>query len=416
MTKDVRKKAVDKKALAEKNAFLDELIASLPEKNMESVQGLFKDLQKKILERMLNGELDYHLGYDKHARSVDENKRNGTSPKRVELDNGPIDLAIPRDRDASFEPLIIKKGQRRLPGFEQKVIALYARGLSMRDISAHLEEIYGCDVSHDLISTITDEIMDEVQTWQQRPLDAVYPIVFMDALVVKVKENGHIRNKSLYIAIGINAQGHREILGLWLAQNEGAKFWMQVMTEMRNRGVNDIFIACVDGLKGFPEAINSIFPTTQIQSCIVHMIRNSLKFVSWQDRKTVAADLKDIYTSPNVTAAETALIEFEKKWNSQYPTIAKSWYSNWDKIIPFLAYPKEIRKIIYTTNIIEASNRQIRKVIKTKGAFPNDEAVYKIVYLALRNCKKLMTTAPHGWLQALNHLAVLFSDRLPVNV
>ena len=416
MIKKTTKKALDKKALAEENVLLDRLIATLPEKNIDCVQDLFKSLQKNLVQRMLNGELDHHLGYDKHERSLGENKRNGSYPKQVEVENGAIDIEVPRDRDGSFEPLIIKKGQRRLQGFDQMVIALYARGLSMRDISAHIEERYGCDVSPELISTITDEVMDEVRTWQQRPLDSVYPIVFMDAMFVKVKENGHIRNKALYIVLGINVQGQKEVLGLWLSQNEGAKFWMQVMTELKNRGINDIFITCVDGLKGFPEAISAVFPAAQIQSCIVHMIRNSLSFVRWQDRKAVAADLKSVYTSPTIDAAVEALEEFKEKWDDKYPTIGKSWHSNWDKIVPFLAYPQEIRKIIYTTNIIEASNRQIRKVIKTKGAFPNDDAVYKIVYLALRNNKKLMVSAPLDWRLALNQLAIIFADRLPMNV
>ncbi|WP_341762932.1 MULTISPECIES: IS256 family transposase [unclassified Candidatus Tisiphia] len=326
------------------------------------------------------------------------------------MDNGQVVMNTPRDRESSFSPQIIKKGQTRLQGFDDKIIAMYVRGMSMHQIQEHIEEIYGIEVSPEFISNVTDKVIEEVTIWQNRALDKVYPILYLDCLIVKVKENNQIINKSLYLVIGVNMDGIKEVLGIWVAKNEGAKLWLSVVTELKNRGIESIYIACVDGLKGFPEAINSVFPKTIVQLCIVHTVRNSLNYVSWKDRKLVAADLKAIYISSNDKTAELALASFKEKWDHKYPTIAGSWARNWQQIIPFLAFPDYIRKAIYTTNTIESINRQIRGIIKTKGAFPNDEAVFKLVFLALQNAAKKMVHAIRDWKLALNQLAILFND------
>jgi putative transposase len=340
--------------------------------------GLFKRLQSALIERALGGELTHHLGYPPHGPAAGDDRRNGHGAKTLETENGPLSIRVPRDRDGDFAPQLVKKGQRRLEGFDDKVLSLYARGMSMREIQGHLEELYGTDVSPELISTVTDAVMEEVRSWQNRPLESHYPIVYLDALRVKVRDRGHIVSKAVYLAIGVTLEGQKEALGLWLARSEGAKFWLQIITELKNRGVEDIFIACMDGLKGFPEAVATVFPQTQVQLCIVHMIRHSLAYVSWQDRRTMVADLRTIYDAANEEAARSALEDFKQKWDGQYPTIAKSWEANWAGIVPFLAYPPMIRKVVYTTNAIEAAIRQIRKIIKTKGALPNDDAAIKI--------------------------------------
>jgi len=392
------------------SAFKSETIADIVQycTNEQDLINVFRDLKKATIERVLEGELGHHLGYLKSERSGNSNSRNGFSHKTITCDQGTLAIDTPRDRNSSFEPQLIQKGQRQFKGFDDKIISMYARGMSMRDIQSHIEEMYAVEVSHDFISSVTDKVLDEVQAWQNRPLDSIYPIIYLDCLVVKVKENNQIINKSLFLAIGVNMDGHKELLGMWLAKNEGAKFWLAVITELKNRGVEKIYIACVDGLKGFSDAINSVFPATIVQLCIVHMVRNSLNYVPWKDRKLVAADLKNIYSAATADAAEQALLAFKAKWDSRYPTIADIWRRNWQGIIPFLSFPDDIRKAIYTTNAIEAINRQIRKIIKTKGAFSNDEAVFKLVFLALQNAAKKWTMPIREWKLALNQFAILF--------
>jgi putative transposase len=340
------------------------------------------------------------------------NARNGHSDKTLKGDFGELPLAIPRDRQALFEPQLVAKQQTRWTGFDDKIISLYARGLSVREIQGHLEEMYGTEVSPTLISTVTDAVSDEVKLWQGRPLDPLYPILYLDCIHVKVRDAGAVRTKAVYLAIGVNMDGHKEVLGLWIAQTEGAKFWLQVVTELKNRGVQDIFIACVDGLKGFPEAIETVYPKACVQLCIVHMVRNSLNFVSWKARKEVAADLKLVYTSATVELAEQRLTEFEEKWGGQYQSIGLSWRRNWARVIPFFDHPAEIRKVIYTTNAIESINMSLRKVIKTRASFPTDEAVSKLFYLALNNISKKWTMPIRDWKAALNRFSIQFKDRL----
>jgi putative transposase len=378
--------------------------------------GLFAQLKKRIVERALDAEMNEHLGYSKHdsAGNNSGNSRNGRGKKKVFLDSDQVEIAPPRDRDSSFEPQLIPKGENCFKGFDQKIIAMYARGMSVRDIQACLLEMYHVDVSEGLISQATEGIMEEVKAWQSRPLDAVYPIVFFDCIVVKCRQDGKISNLSVYLALGVNMDGHKELLGIWMSKNEGAKFWLGVITELKNRGVKDIFIACVDGLVGFPEAIEAVFPQTQVQLCIVHMIRNSVRFVNWKDRKNVCGDLKTIYTAATENQAETSLEEFGEKWDTQYPMISKMWRSHWQNIIPFLEYPDDIRKAIYTTNAIESLNRSLRKVIKTKGAFPSETAVLKIFYLALENISQKWTMPIQRWSSAMNQFAIKFGDRVPM--
>ncbi len=375
--------------------------------------GLFSQLKKRIVERTLDAEMDNHLGYTKHDPKGHNsgNSRNGKGRKTVVIDDEPVDLEPPRDRNGSFEPQLIPKRQRLFKGFNDKIIAMYARGMSVRDIQACLLEMYQVDVSEGLISQATEGVMEEVKAWQNRPLDSIYPIVFLDCIVVKSREEGKVTNRSIYLALGINMEGHKELLGIWIAQSEGAKFWLGVITELKNRGVKDIFIACVDGLKGFPEAIESVFPDTEVQLCIVHMIRNSVKFVNWKDRKEVCSDLKKIYTAATEQEAEMSLEAFGKKWDSKYPTISQLWRNHWEYVIPFFAYPKDIRKVIYTTNAIESLNRSLRKVTKTKGAFPNDASILKIFYLALSNIAKKWTMPIRTWNTAIGQFAIKFADR-----
>jgi putative transposase len=376
--------------------------------------GLLKQLTKMLVERALEAEMTEHLGHGKSGSIInaDGNARNGHSDKTLKGDFGELPLAIPRDRQALFEPQLVAKQQTRWTGFDDKIISLYARGLSVREIQGHLEEMYGTEVSPTLISTVTDAVSDEVKLWQGRPLDPLYPILYLDCIHVKVRDAGAVRTKAVYLAIGVNMDGHKEVLGLWIAQTEGAKFWLQVVTELKNRGVQDIFIACVDGLKGFPEAIETVYPKACVQLCIVHMVRNSLNFVSWKARKEVAADLKLIYTSATVELGEQRLTEFEEKWDGQYQSIGLSWRRNWARVIPFFDYPAEIRKVIYTTNAIESINMSLRKVIKTRASFPTDEAVSKLFYLALNNISKKWTMPIRDWKAALNRFSIQFEDRL----
>ena len=374
--------------------------------------GLLKELTKALVEKALDGELTHHLGYSKHSASKSDNARNGKSKKGLLTDHGKMEIVSPRDRNGSFEPEFVKKRQTRFDGFDDKILSMYSRGMTVREIQGHLEDIYAVEVSPDLISSVTDSVLEEVRAWQNRPLDAVYPIVFMDALRVKIRDNGHVINKAVYMALGVNLDGHKEVLGLWVAKEEGAKFWLKVVTELKNRGLKDMVIACVDGLKGFPEAIESVYPETQVQLCIVHMVRNSLRFVPWKDKKAVVADLKTIYTATNAEMAKENLKAFRIKWNEKYPTIADSWERNWEGLIPFLSYPDYIRKAIYTTNAIESLNRSLRKVTKNRGSFPNDESALKLLYLALRNISKKWTMPIRLWKQALNQFVILFPGRM----
>ena len=388
------------------------------QETMFGATGLIEELTKALVERALQGEMTHHLGYEKHdvAGHNSGNSRNGTSPKTVRSKRGQMQIEVPRDREGEFEPLMIPKGQRRFDGFDDRVLSLYARGLSVREIQAHLEEIYATPVSPDLISTVTDAVLDEVRAWQSRLLDAIYPIVYLDALQVKIKTDGRVANRAIYLAIGVNIHGHKEVLGLWAAQNEGAKFWLAVVTELRNRGVEDIFIACVDGLKGFPEAIEAVFPQTQVQLCLVHLVRHSLSFVSYKDRKAVVADLKNIYRAVTETEAELQLEVFAGKWNDRYPAIANSWQNNWARLSPMFGYPPEIRKAIYTTNAIESLNMSLRKVIKTRASFPTEDAAFKLLYLALQNIQKKWTMPIHDWGRAINAFAIILGDRMPESV
>jgi putative transposase len=408
MTKD---KSID-------NELIDNLLKNYrkPE-DLVGENGLLKQLTKQLLERAMAAEMTEHVGYEKHdaAGHHSGNSRNGKSGKTIKGTFGELALETPRDRNGTFEPQIIEKHQTRFTGFDKNILSLYSRGLSTREIQQHLEEIYGVEVTAGLISSVTDEVIEEVRTWQNRQLDEVYPIMYLDAIQFKVRDNGHVKNKAIYLAIGVTMEGFKEVLGLWIAQTEGAKFWLQVVTELKNRGVTDIFIACVDGLKGFPEAIESVFPQTEVQLCIVHLVRHSLNYVGWKQRKEVAADLKLIYTAATDGDAEQRLDEFSRKWDEKFPMIAKSWRSNWTRVIPFFAHPPEIRKIIYTTNAIESLNMSLRKVTKARGSFPNDEAVSKLLYLALRNIAKKWTMPVAAWKDALNRFAIIYEKRLPAS-
>ena len=376
--------------------------------------GLLKQLTKKVAERALNAEMEQHLGYAKHAPEGKNsgNSRNGKSSKKVRSVHGEIELDIPRDRSGSFEPKLIKKGEKQLNGFDDRIISLYARGMTTRDIQAHFEESYGVEVSPTFISQVTNEVMDEVKQWQQRPLDALYPVVYLDCLVVRSRDSGAVQNKSVYLALGINTDGEKELLGLWMAQTEGAKFWLSVMNELKNRGVQDIFIACCDGLKGFPEAIEAVYPKTQVQLCIVHQIRHSLRYVNWKQRKVIAADLKRIYGAATLAEAELALAEFAEKWDDQHPTISLSWRNNWARLSVFFDYPPEIRKVIYTTNAIESLNASLRKITKTRRSFPTDDSVMKILYLALHQISKKWTMPIRDWKAAMSQFMIMYSDRV----
>lgn len=396
-------------------AVLDELLKGWerPEDLMAD-GGLMKELRKALMQRMLGAELTDHLGYE-HGQEpppVQTNRRNGVSRKTLRSEDGAFEIEVPRDREGSFEPRLIGKGQTRIDGLDEKVIAMYARGMSVRDIRGHLEELYGLEVSPDLISRVTDAVLDEVKEWRSRALDAVYPVVIFDALRVKIrdKDSRIVKNKAVYLALGITGDGEREVLGLWIAENEGAKFWLSVMTELRNRGVQDILIAVVDGLKGFPEAITAAFPQTTVQTCIVHLVRHSLNFCSWKDRKAVAAKLREVYSAETAEAAREALEAFDADWGRQYPSIAQAWRRAWQEVIPFFAFGPEIRRVIYTTNAIESLNRIIRKAIKTRGSFPSEDAAEKLIYLAIRGHEKTSRTV-RGWLTAVNQFAIMFEDR-----
>ena len=398
------------------NRLIDKLLADYKKpEDIIGEDGLLKQLTKALLERAMQAEMTEHLGYAKHhpAGHNSGNSRNGVTRKTLKGDFGEIPLETPRDRNSSYEPQIISKGQTRFTGFDDKIISMYARGMSTREIQGHLEEIYHVEVSPALISNVTAEVMEEVKSWQNRPLDPVYPIVYLDALMVKIREASHVRNRAIYVAIGVNMQGQKEVLGLWAGQAEGAKFWLQVLTELKNRGLADMFITCIDGLKGFPEAIETVFPETEVQLCIVHQVRASLNYVSWKQRKAVAADLRRVYRASTVEEAEQRLDEFAAKWDGAYPTISQMWRRNWEHLIPFFAYPADIRKVIYTTNAVESLNMSLRKVIKTRGSFPTQEAALKLLYLALKHIAKKWTMPVQNWKAALQRFAILFGDRVP---
>lgn len=392
---------------------VDDLSKSI--KTEQDLAALSKFLLKLTVERAMGAEMDDHLGYEKHANDGKNsgNSRNGYSQKTLKGNFGEVEIKTPRDRNSTFEPQLIKKGQTRITDFDNQILSLYAKGMTTRDIADTFKEMYDADVSHTLISKVTDAVIDEVQAWQNRPLDAVYPILYLDCIVVKCHQDKRVINKSIYLALAIDCEGRKELLGLWIAENEGAKFWLSVLTELNNRGLKDIFIACVDGLTGFPDAIKAVYPKTQVQLCIVHMVRNSLRYVPHKDMKAVAADLKAIYHSATTDSAEQALHSFCAKWDDKYPSISRSWQAKWDNIITLFDYPPEIRKIIYTTNAIESLNSVIRKVIRNRKIFPSDQSALKVVYLAIMQASKKWTMSLHDWKAAMNRFAIQFDDRFP---
>lgn len=383
--------------------------------DMFGPEGLFQRLKGALMERLLEAEMTEHLGFEKNAVEGEKrsNSRNGYSCKKVHTESGPVEIRVPRDRAGTFEPQLVAKHQRRLEGFDDKVLALYARGMSVRDIQSQLHELYGTEVSPDLITRVTDSVLEQAKEWQARPLEAIYPIVYIDALFVSVRDGGTVTKKAVYVALGTRLDGSREVLGLWLDATEGARFWLRVLTDLKNRGVQDVFFVCCDGLSGFPQAIETAFPKAIVQTCIVHMIRASLRYVTATDRKLVVTSLRDIYTAETEAAAGTALDAFDKRWRSKYPSVSKLWHSRWNEVVPFLAYPKEIRTILYTTNAIESLNFQLRKVIRPKGHFPTDDSVIKILYLAIQRAQLQWKANKSHWGAALAHFAIIFENRLP---
>lgn len=398
------------------DALLDDLLQDCqsPE-DILGEHGLLKGLTKRLVERALQAELTHHLRYAPHGRPQAKagNVRNGISAKTIETDQGPVELTVPRDRAGTFEPTVVKKRQRRLEGFDDKVLALYAHGLTIREIQRHLEELYGTEVSPTLISTITDTVLEDVRLWQRHPLEAVYPMLYFDCLFVKSRHEGAVKTKAVYVALGVNLHGEKELLGLWVSETEGAKFWLGVLTELQHRGVQDCFVACVDGLAGLPEALETIFPQTQVQLCIVHKVRQSLRYVVWRERRAVARDLRAIYGASTLSEAEEALEQFAQTWDPSYPTISGAWRRDWARLTVFFDYPPEIRKAIYTTNAIESLNFSLRKVLKKRGAFPTDEAILKVLYLGLQRIAKKWTMPIPEWKRALNQFAILLGERVP---
>lgn len=396
---------------------LDEIMKDYAEPaDLLGDKGLLQQLTKALIEKALGAELTDHLGYEKYdAKGRNSgNSRNGSKRKTLIGKQGTIEIEVPQDRNAEFQPQIIKKNQKRFDGFDDKVISMYSRGMTTREIQAHLEEIYGVEVSPALISEVTNAVMEDVRAWQTRPLDAVYPIVYLDAIQAKVRSEGKVISKAIYLAIGVNLKGYKEVLGMWASENEGARFWLSVVTELKNRGVKDIFLACIDGLKGFPEAIEAVFPKTQIQLCVIHVIRNALAYVSYKDLKAVVADMKVIYQAVTETEAEFALELFADKWLARYPMAVQVWKSNWKHIRTFFAFPMDIRKAIYTTNAIESLNFSLRKVIKNRALFPNDDSVFKLFYLAIKNISKKWTMPIRNWADAINQFNIFFDNRVPL--
>jgi len=397
------------------DSVIDELLAGAStEEEIVGPGGLLSQLTKRLVERALEVELTDHVGYERHHEPPGGggNQRNGSTRKTLSTEHGPVEIQTPRDRDGSFEPKLVRKRQRRFEGFDEKILALYSRGLSTRDIERYLRELYGVNVGRDLVSRVTDAVMDDVRAWQQRPLEDVYPVVFLDCIVLKIREGGSVQRRACYIAMAISMSGDREVLGLWFQESEGAKFWMQVLGDLKHRGVRDILIACVDGLKGFPEAIEAIFPHTVVQTCIVHLIRRSLKYVPRREFEKVTKDLRPIYTAIDADAAWAALEAFDAKWGERFPPIIQAWQDAWEHVTPFLAFPEEVRRVIYTTNSIEALNRQLRKAVKTKGHFPSEDAARKLIYLAIQNAVPQWTRT-RAWTKALLAFKIHFGDRLP---
>ena len=402
----------------EVNELLDKLLKEYkkPEEILGE-NGLLKQLTKAVIERALQAEMTSHLGYEKNAAEGRKsgNSRNGTDSKTVKSETGEMTLQVPRDRNSSFEPLLVPKRKRRIGNFDELIVSLYARGMTQAEIQEHIQEIYGVEMSVELISSITDAVMDEVKAWQGRPLQGLYPIVYLDAIVVKARNGGHVTNRVIYLVIGVNLSGLKELLGFWTCESEGAKFWLSVLNDLKNRGVKDMLIACVDGLKGFPEAIQAVFPQTEVQLCIVHLIRSSTKQVAWKERKEVSRDLRSIYSAPSADEACRELDVFDQKWGMRYPMIAKSWRAVWSNVIPFFKFPEDIRHAIYTTNVIESVNSSIRHITNNRALFPNDEAVSKLLYLALNNASKKWTMPIQNWKQAMQQFAIMFDGRVPIN-
>ena len=402
----------------EVNELLDKLLKEYkkPEEILGE-DGLLKQLTKAVIERALQAEMTSHLGYEKNAAEGRKsgNSRNGTDSKTVKSETGELTLQVPRDRNSSFEPLLVPKRKRRIGNFDELIVSLYARGMTQAEIQEHIQEIYGVEMSVELISSITDAVMDEVKAWQGRPLQGLYPIVYLDAIVVKARNGGHVTNRVIYLVIGVNLSGLKELLGFWTCESEGAKFWLSVLNDLKNRGVKDLLIACVDGLKGFPEAIQAVFPQTEVQLCIVHLIRSSTKQVAWKEHKEVSRDLRSIYTAPTADEACRELDVFDQKWGSRYPMIAKSWRAVWNNVIPFFKFPADIRHAIYTTNVIESVNSSIRHITNNRALFPSDEAVSKLLYLALNNASKKWTMPIQNWKQAMQQFAIMFDGRVPIN-
>jgi putative transposase len=402
--------AADMKDAGIANEVLDKLLEGRDPATVFESGGLVEALKKRLAERMLNAEMDHHLGEDQEQEAG--NHRNGYGSKTVLSGSGKLELAIPRDRHGRFDPVLIAKYRRRFAGFDDKIVALYARGMTTREIQAHVGELYGIEISPDLVSAVTDSVLEDVGAWQSRGLESTYAIVFFDAIRVKIRNEGMVNNRAVYLAIGVRCSGHKEILGLWIEQTEGAKFWLRVMTEIRNRGTQDILIAVVDGLKGFPEAITSVFPKTVVQTCIVHLIRYSMHFASWKDRKAVAAALKPIYQAESAEAARERLEEFDRgAWGRKFPAIAQSWRRNWEQVIPFFAFAPAVRRILYTTNAIESLNGTVRKAVRVRGHFPSEESATKLLWLVLQNVQKRWKSPPISWQAAKAQMAIQFEDR-----
>ncbi len=404
-----------KKKKTRRQELLEELIAEAGPEALADPEGLLKELTRSLVNTAMDAELSHHLGYEPGEPPPPEepNRRNGKSEKTVRTGHGPVPIEVPRDRDGSFEPKLIPKHSRQFAGFDDKIVSMYARGMTVREIRGHLEEIYGVEVSPDLISRVTDAVVDELTAWQSRPLERVYLVAYLDALVIKVRDKSGVRNKSVYIVVGVLPDGSKDVLGLWIEATEGAKFWLTILSELRQRGVQDILVLCADGLTGLPEAVEAAFPNAIFQTCIVHMIRSSTRFVPWKDRKAVCADLKTVYTADSAEAAAEALDAFEATWGDRFPMVGAAWRRRWDEVTPFLAYPPEIRRAIYTTNAIEALNRQLRKVLKTRGHMPNEQAALKLLYLAIRNAKKNWGGRDRRWNTALLQFAIYFEGRIP---
>ena len=404
---DVRERLTD--------GLIDDLLAGAKsEEEIVGPGGVLGDLTRRLVERAMSAELSGHLGYEPGQAPPGGagNARNGTTPKTLQTEHGPVRIDAPRDRRGSFEPEIVKKRQTRFEGFDEKIVAMYARGMTTRDIESHLKEIYGARVGRDTISRVTAAVLEDAKEWQSRPLESVYPIVYLDALVVKIRDGNAVHKHAVYLAIGVNTDGERDVLGMWFQKTEGAKFWLSVLTELKARGVEDVLVCCVDGLKGFPEAIEAVYPKAWVQTCVVHQIRHSLRFVPYRDRRPVAKDLKRIYTAADRDQAETELERFAEQWDPKYPMISASWIENWERIVPFLSFPPDVRRVIYTTNTIEALNRQIRKVIKTRGHFPSEDSARKLLYLAIANAQKTWKNT-YNWSSALAAFRIHFGDRLP---